>query len=130
MNHKEEFKQHEAYIYAEKVRSGELIENKYIKKTVDIFFDNLEKNENEDYPYYFDYEFLELVTQMTMLINMASGPAVGTPVHDALAGFQWFFLVNTLCWKHRDNKEKRKYEKSVLLIARKSGNVLPPFTEM
>lgn len=121
MNPKEKFKQHEAYIYAEKVRNGELIENKYIKKTVDIFFDNLEKNEDENYQYYFDYEFLELVTQMTMLINMASGPAVGTPVHDALAGFQWFFLVNTLCWKHRDNKEKRKYEKSVLLIARKSG---------
>ena len=61
---------------------------------------------------------------------MASGPAAGTPVHDALAGFQWFFLVNTLCWKHRDNREKRKHEKAVLLIARKSGNVLPPFTEM
>src|SRR5699024_4405576 len=45
----------------------------------------------------------------------------GTPVYDSLGGFQWFFLANALCWKHKDNPEKRRFEKSVLLIARKSG---------
>mgnify|MGYP001164608816 CR=1 FL=1 len=121
MSKKEEFKSHKAYIYAENVVNGNLIENEYIKKIAKQFLENLEKEEDESYEYYFDYKFLDLITSMTHLINMASGPRVGEPVHEALAGFQWFFLVNTLCWKHKDDKEKRKYEKSVLLIARKSG---------
>lgn len=32
-----------------------------------------------------------------------------------------FFLVNALCWKYKQNPIKRRYEKSVLLIGRKSG---------
>ncbi|MED4503782.1 terminase large subunit [Bacillus subtilis] len=52
---------------------------------------------------------------------MATGLKAGTPTHDALAPFQWFFLVNALCWKYKQNPIKRRYEKSVLLIGRKSG---------
>lgn len=58
---------------------------------------------------------------------MADGHKAGTPVKDSLADFQWYFLVNALCWKHKDNPEKRRYEKSVLLIARKSGKDLPSY---
>lgn len=56
-----------------------------------------------------------------MLINMASGLKAGTSTYEALGLFQWFFLVNALCWKWKATPEKRRYEKSVLLIARKSG---------
>ena len=42
-----------------------------------------------------------------------AGLKVGISAYEALAGFQWFFLVNALCWYHKDNPIKRRYEKSV-----------------
>lgn len=120
-NQRDNFSTHPAYIYAIDVTENKVPNNEHIRKVCQQFIDNLEKNEDENYDYYFDYKFADLVTKMTKLINMASGTKAGEPVHDALAPFQWFFLINTLCWKYRDNKEKRKYEKAVLLIARKSG---------
>ena len=44
--------------------------------------------------YFLDTNDLVKITNLTKLINMATGLKVGTPAHDALAGFQWFFLVN------------------------------------
>lgn len=117
------FKEHPAYKYAHKVVTDtEFPVNKDVKKVCTDFIEQLETSENdEDYPYIFDFNFAKIVTGMTKLVNMATGSKAGTPVHDALAGFQWFFIIAMLCWKHRDNREKRRYEKSVLLIARKSG---------
>lgn len=117
------FKEHPAYRYAYKAATEENFPvNKDVRKVTNDFIEQIELSENdESYPYIFDYKFAKVVTGMTKLVNMATGSKAGTPVHDALAGFQWFFIIVMLCWKHRDNQEKRRYEKSVLLIARKSG---------
>lgn len=130
MNDFNEFKKHPAYQYALNVVGDKFPANKEIKIVCQQFIDDLEKNNSDDYKYWFDYNFANLITKMTKLINMASGIRVGEPVHDSLAPFQWFFIINALCWKWRDDHEKRRYEQSDLLIARKSGIVLPPFTEM
>lgn len=114
----EYIKQHEAYKYAVKVNSGKVIAGKYIKKACKRFLDELE---NPDSKYFIDEEEMRKITGLTKVINMATGLLAGTPSHDALAGFQWFFIINALCWKYKDKPEKRRYEKSVLLIARKSG---------
>ena len=119
----EEFKEHPAYRYAyEAASDSEFPVNKDVRKVCKDFIAEIEMSEeDETSEFVFDYKFARLVTGMTKLINMATGSKAGSPVHDALAGFQWFFLISILCWKHRDNMEKRRYEKSVLLIARKSG---------
>lgn len=109
---------HPAYQYAMKVVSNEIIAGKYIIKTCQKFLDEYN---DESSLYYLDENDLKKITNLTKLINMASGLKAGTPTHDSLSGFQWFFIVNALCWKHKDNPEKRRFEKSVLLIARKSG---------
>lgn len=62
------------------------------------------------------------ITNLTKLINMSTGFKRGIPCYEALVGFQWFFIINILCIFFKDNPEKRRYEKSVLLIARKNGN--------
>ena len=111
-------KNHKAYKYATQVVNEEIVSGKYIKIQCQRFLDDLE---NEECKYFIDEDDLTLITNLTKLINMSTGLKVGIPAHDALAGFQWFFLVNALCWKHKDNPKKRRYEKSVLLIARKSG---------
>lgn len=111
-------KDHAAYQYALQVTEKHIIAGKYVIKACQQFLDELN---NEDSKYFIDENELKKITDLTKLINMASGLKAGTPIHDALAQFQWFFLVNALCWKHKDNPIKRRYEKSVLLIARKSG---------
>jgi phage terminase large subunit-like protein len=113
-----DIKTHKAYQYAEAVVSGKIATSKYVKKQCQKFFKDLE---DPDCKFFIDEKDVEKITMLTKLINMASGPAAGKPAHDALAGFQWFFIINALCWKHKTNSEKRRYEKSVLLIARKSG---------
>lgn len=110
--------EHKAYKYAEDVVEGRIISAKYIKKAAQNFLNDIH---NPNCKYKIDEKQLELITNLTKLINMSTGLRVGMPSHDALAGFQWFFLVNALCWVHKDRPEKRRYEKSVLLIARKSG---------
>lgn len=109
---------HKAYKYALEVVNDEIISGKYIKIQCQRFLDDIN---NENCKYFIDEKDLTLITNLTKLINMSTGLKVGIPAHDALAGFQWFFLVNALCWKHKDNPKKRRFEKSVLLIARKSG---------
>ena len=111
-------KQHAAYQYAVEVTENKVISGKYIKKACKQFLDDLEDPNSK---YFIDEKELEKITNLTKLINMATGLKAGTPCYDSLAPFQWFFLVNALCWKHKEIPIKRRYEKSVLLIARKSG---------
>ena len=41
-----------------------------------------------------------------------------------LSGFQWFFIANVLCLRRKSN-DTRRYELSVMLIARKNGRRKP-----
>lgn len=121
MSEIEEFKKHPAYQYVINVTEGKFPANKDIIIACQNFIDDIEQSENDDFKFWMDYQFVKVITAMTKLINMASGIKAGTPVHDSLAPFQWFFIISALCWKHKDNHAKRRYEQSVLLIARKSG---------
>lgn len=115
-------KKHPAYIYAKDVVDGKFISNKEIILVCKHFLEDLEKSENDpNFKYIFDYDLLNVVTDMTKLINMADGIKIGQPVYSSLVGFQWFFIINILCWKHKHNIEKRRYESAILLIGRKSG---------
>lgn len=109
---------HPSYKYANDVINDKITTGKYIKKEAHRFMKELE---NEDSKYFLDLHTLRIVDNLTSLLIMADGHKAGTTVKDSLAPFQWYFLVNALCWKYKDNPDKRKYEKSVLLIARKSG---------
>lgn len=111
-------KEHKAYLYAKDVVDNKIIAGKYVKKACAKFLADVN---NSKCKYFIKESELELITNLTKLINMATGLKVGISAYEALAGFQWFFLVNALCWYHKDNPIKRRYEKSVLLIARKSG---------
>lgn len=109
---------HPSYQYAIAVTQGDVIAGKYIKKECRRFLDELE---NEDSKYFLDVETMEMIDGLTQLINMPDGAKKGQSAYDSLGLFQWYFLINALCWKHKDNHEKRKYEKSIMLIGRKNG---------
>lgn len=112
------FKQHPAYKYADDVNKGNIVTGKYIKIVCSNFLKDID---DQDCKYVMDMNSVLIITGLTKLINMATGLCVGKPAYETLSGFQWFFIINSLCWKHKDNIKKRRYEKSVLLIARKSG---------
>lgn len=112
---------HPAYKYAIDVVNGDIPSNKYIIKTCQHFLDDLKKQKDDGFKYILDMNNVMLITEVTKLINMASGLKVGATAHDSLVGFQWFFLINALCWKEKSDLEKRRYEKNILLIGRKSG---------
>lgn len=115
----EKVRQHKSYIYAKDVADGKIIAGKYVVIACKNFVRDVDDNENSKF--FLDTNEMTKITNLTKLINMATGLKVGVSSYDALAGFQWFFLISSLCWKHKDNPIKRRYEKSVLLIARKSG---------
>lgn len=110
--------EHKAYKYAKDVVDKKIIAGKYVRKACENFLRDIE---DKNCKYFIDEKQLELITGFTKLINMATGLKTGVSSYEALSGFQWFFIVNALCWYHKDNPIKRRYEKSVLLIARKSG---------
>lgn len=112
------FKQHKAYKYALDVSNGKIPANEYIVIACNQF---LEEINDPDSKYYFDFKMVKKIDMMSRFIMMPSGLSVGKPIGDSLVGFQWFFVVNALCWKMANNHDKRRYEKSVLLIGRKSG---------
>ena len=110
--------EHPSYQYAQQVVNREIIAGKYIIKECEKFLRDLE---DEDSKYFLDVDAIKVIDNLTGIINMADGVMKGKPTREALAPFQWYFIINALCWKHKKNPEKRRYEKSVLLIARKSG---------
>ena len=119
--HLEIFREHHpCYGYAVNSVNDENVP-KYVKKQCVEFLDGQERDGDEDYKYFFDLDVADNITDLLHLINFSSGVKSGTAVVYGLAGFQWFMILNTLCWYRKSNPEKRRYEKSVLLIGRKSG---------
>jgi len=45
----------------------------------------------------------------------------GNLIFDSLVGFQWFFIVNIFCWRHKENHVLRRYKSATTLIARKNS---------
>ena len=114
----EYLKSHPVYKYVQRVVDNELITDEEMKIVCNDF---LKEVNNPNSKYFFDEKLLKKITQLFGLINMPDGSARDKPVSESLAGFQWFFVANTLCWKMANNHDLRRYHKSIMLLARKSG---------
>ena len=73
----------------------------------------------ENSKYYIKEKELQIIEGFLKLINIMPNKSA----YDNLVGFQWFFIVNSLCVRRKTNN-KRRYELSILLIARKNGKTL------
>lgn len=89
---------------------------KYVKKQCEEFINIIE---NEDSDYYIKDKEVKIIEGFLKLINIMSNKSA----YDNLVGFQWFFIINSLCVRRKSN-DKRRYELSILLIARKNGKTL------
>jgi len=118
IEHSDYILNHPAYKYALNVVNGTSPAGEYIVKECKKF---LQEMDNEDSKYFLNEDDLMLIDDFLKLVKMSDGHRVGMTAYDSLAPFQWYFLANTLAWKHKANPNKRRYQKSVLLIGRKNG---------
>lgn len=108
--------------YAERVVAGKEITTKEVIIQCKWFLMDLEKQENDDFLYYFDQEELEKIENILALLNFATGLGViGKSILEGLEGFQAFFLVNIFGWRFKDNPEKYRYRDVTLFIPRKNA---------
>lgn len=108
--------------YAEAVINGTEITTPEVITQCKWYFEDLEKQNNEDFPYYFDEEAVERVEGILRLLNYATGIGiVGKPIIEGLQGFQAFFLVNVFAWRFKNNPEKHRYRDVTLFIPRKNS---------
>ena len=89
---------------------------RYVKKQCQDFIDIVN---DENSKYYIKEKELQIIEGFLKLINIMPNKSA----YENLVGFQWFFIVNSLCVRRKTNN-KRRYELSILLIARKNGKTL------
>ena len=89
---------------------------RYVKKQCQDFIDIVN---DENSKYYIKEKELQIIEGFLKLINIMPNKSA----YNNLVGFQWFFIVNSLCVRRKTNN-KRRYELSILLIARKNGKTL------
>lgn len=76
---------------------------------------------NKDSRYKIDENKVRTIGKLLKLLIMPKGLKANATVYDAMAGFQWLFIIAIMCTVERDNPDKRRYENAILEICRKNG---------
>ena len=108
--------------YAEDCISGKEITTFEVKTQCEWFLEDLEKQKNESYPYYFDTKAIKVIEGILKLLNYATGlnDIVGKNILEGLENFQAFFIANIFGWRYKTDSKKYRYREVVLFIARKN----------
>ena len=110
--------EHQSYLYAQKVCSGEIIAPRYVKKQCGIFLDIAD---NKSEKYCINTETVELIDSILKLILMPRGLKAQKTIYEAFAEFQFFLIIAVLCTVYKNDKSHRRYETAILEICRKNG---------
>ena len=100
------------------VAEGKVNAPKFVKLQVKEF---LSIANNKDSRYKIDENKVRTIGELLKLLIMPKGLKATATVYDAMAGFQWLFIIAILCTVERDNPDKRRYENAILEICRKNG---------
>lgn len=111
-------KKHPAFKYAMAVAEGKINAPKFVKLQVKEF---LSIANNKDSRYKIDENKVRTIGELLKLLIMPKGLKANATVYDAMAGFQWLFIIAIMCTVERDNPDKRRYENAILEICRKNG---------
>lgn len=100
------------------VAEGKINAPKFVKLQVKEF---LSIANNKDNRYKIDENKVRTIGELLKLLIMPKGLKANATVYDAMAGFQWLFIIAIMCTVERDNSDKRRYENAILEICRKNG---------
>lgn len=102
--------------YAEDVLNGEIPTSKYVRKAVESFEDDLNK---DDFGYYFDPEEAEkYIMFFSRFLKHSKGAFAGQNFE--LLPWQQFIIANIYGWKREDNGSRR-YRTAYIQVGRKNG---------
>lgn len=111
--------------YAENVTNGKEITTKEVIIQCQLFLRELDRQYDDEFPYYFDENEVNKLEGILSLLNYATGlNVVGKAIVEGLADFQAFFLVNVFGWRFKSDTEKFRYRDVTLFIPRKNAKVL------
>lgn len=110
-------KTHPSYKYACSVIKGDVEAPRYVVLQCADF-----KNiaEGFDAKYCINEKKLTKYSKLLKLMIMPKGTMARRPMSEILIGYQWLFIVATLCIVYRDEPKRRRYETSILEICRKN----------
>lgn len=91
---------------------------KYVKKQCQRFINIWD---NKDELSVIDHNKANKICKLLQLINVPKGEGTGKSVVFTLTGFQWLLLIAPFVVVHRDDNDKRTYERIILEIARKNA---------
>lgn len=111
----------EAIIYANDVVSGKEVTTKEVEIQCRWFLEDLKKQDEEDFEYYFDEIKLKIINNLLKLFNFATGFVAGKQVLENLVSFQYFTIANIFGWRFKDNPDKFRYNDITIYIARKNA---------
>ncbi len=107
--------------YAEDCISGKEITTFEVKTQCKWFLEDLDKQNNEYYPYYFDTKKIGIIEGILKLLNFATGlNIVGKSIYKGLENFQAFFIANIFGWRYKTDSNKFRYREVDLFIPRKN----------
>lgn len=107
--------------YANDCISGKEITTFEVKKQCEWFLEDLEKQNNDYYPYYFDTKQVGIIEGILKLLNFVTGLGVtGKSIYDGLENFQAFFIANIFGWRYKTDSKKYRYREVDLFIPRKN----------
>lgn len=107
--------------YAKDCISGKEVTTFEVKTQCKWFLEDLEKQNNEYYPYYFDTKKIKIIEGILKLLNFATGlNIVGKSIYEGLENFQAFFIANIFGWRYKTDSNKFRYREVDLFIPRKN----------
>lgn len=107
--------------YAEDCINGKEVTTFEVKTQCKWFLEDLEKQSNDYYPYYFDTKQIEIIEGILKLLNFATGlHIVGKSIYEGLENFQAFFIANIFGWRYKSDSKKFRYREVDLFIPRKN----------
>lgn len=108
--------------YAENCVSEKEITTFEVKKQCEWFLEDLEKQNNDYYPYYFDTKQIKIIEGVLKLLIFATGLGiVGKSIYEGLEDFQAFFIANVFGWRYKADSRKFRYREVDLFIPRKNS---------
>ena len=103
--------------YAKKICSGQVISGKFHKLACKRHLQDLQKQNTEDFPYYWDSQASEKILEYAELLTIAEGDE---PKQLQLMGYQIFDIGCTFGWKKSAN-HKRRFRRRYKSISRQQG---------
>lgn len=87
------------------------------------FLEDLEKQKDDDYPYYFNEDFLTGIEEILKLLNFATGidDITEKTIYEGLTGFQCLFISCIFGWRFKKEPECFRYRQVDLFICRKAS---------